>query len=358
MNVVFLVRDLLHEWPGGDTVQIDNTASALRDQGVSVTIASSPDIDLSPFDVVHLWHLERVHESYLHFTRAKAAGKKTVLSTIYWPWNGLCRYPLEERSRFRGCKEDLKNFVRLVKARSAGERRGLLAALGHGWLCSRQDLLEHCDLLLPNSEAEAVVLRRENPHARCHVVPNAVSMAERPDFKSASEDVRREGIVCVGHFDPRKNQLNLVRALRDKDIPVYFIGDARQMHKRYYRQCLELAGANMHFLGRKNSDEVAQLMAQAVLHVCPSHFETPGLVNLEAGLAGCGLAIGDCPPVREYFGEHAVYFDSNDPLDIRTAVLGAMREGRRPGLVERIRTEFSWEVAAKKTLEAYELLVK
>jgi hypothetical protein len=87
LRVAFGVRPDWKSRAGGDTVQIDGTAAALRALGVDVVICPAP-ADASGFDLVHVFHLGRVHESYPHFRRAVACGKPVVVSTIYWPLAG------------------------------------------------------------------------------------------------------------------------------------------------------------------------------------------------------------------------------------------------------------------------------
>ena len=44
-------------WMGGDAMQLDATRCALEALGVQTTYSSDLTIDLMPFDVVHLFHL-------------------------------------------------------------------------------------------------------------------------------------------------------------------------------------------------------------------------------------------------------------------------------------------------------------
>jgi glycosyltransferase involved in cell wall biosynthesis len=87
--------------------------------------------------------------------------------------------------------------------------------------------------------------------------------------------------------------------------------------------------------------------------VCPSVYETPGLVNLEAAAMGCSLAIGDCPPVHEYFGDRVVYFDSRNVRAVRRAVEAALALPPPPALAEEILTRYTWQIAARVTVAAY-----
>ncbi|HQL53937.1 MAG TPA: glycosyltransferase family 1 protein, partial [Phycisphaerae bacterium] len=84
MRVLWLVRENLTRHPGGDTVQILQTAEALRRRGITVDLAHDRD-DLAGYDLVHLFHLDRLWENVGHAQRIRQAGLPAVLSTIYWP---------------------------------------------------------------------------------------------------------------------------------------------------------------------------------------------------------------------------------------------------------------------------------
>ncbi len=353
LSVFFAVRGDLSNCGGGDAVQTLATAAALEKIGVRVTISSDHTADLSAFDCVHLWHLERVHETYAHLVNARRFSKPTVLSTIYYPPKGK-PFVAGRMFSFRSLKEDMKNRVRLRRARCESERDAIRSALLKGWLACRRELLESAGVLLPNSRAEAEILSREaSTGIRCIPVPNAIDTDACRSVLGEQTPSRREGIVCVGHFDPRKNQLALIRALKGAAISVTFIGAARRMHRRYYGRCRKLAGDDFHFAGRIDGVEVLRRLRSARLHVCPSRLETPGLANLEAAAMGCALVLPDCPPVREYFGTDATYFTPADAASLKSAVIAAMDKPAPGALAERILTEYTWSAAATTTLEAY-----
>jgi glycosyltransferase involved in cell wall biosynthesis len=347
LRVLYAVRRDLEEFAGGDTVQILNTARELRKLGVEVTFCTDPATDPAGFDCVHLWHLERVHESYAFMGRAKAAGLPTLLSTIYWPFRDSSAGP----GLVRGTRENAKNLFRLIRSRDRVEMRMVTKVLGLGWRRCRQRLLDSVDILLPNSQAEADVLAQQTCcENRVVVVPNGID----PDACVAPlTDGPREGILSVGQFDPRKNQLQFVQATRGIGRPVTLVGAPRRMHRRYYQRCVRAAGDEVTFAGALPHAEVLQRMARSRVHVCPSLAETPGLVNLEAAMMGCTLVVPDCPPVKEYFGDMAVYFRPGDGQSLRDAVEQACSIPCSAQLRQHILDHYCWSHAALATLAAY-----
>jgi glycosyltransferase involved in cell wall biosynthesis len=74
---------------------------------------------------------------------------------------------------------------------------------------------------------------------------------------------------------------------------------------------------------------------------------------LEAALCGCAVVTTDRGSGRWYFRDDAHYCDPGDPASIRRAIEAALRSGGSEELARRVRAEFTWESAARATLEAY-----
>ena len=85
----------------------------------------------------------------------------------------------------------------------------------------------------------------------------------------------------------------------------------------------------------------------------PSYYETPGLAALEGGLEGSNVVITRIGGTREYFGELADYLNPYSIESIRKALVRAYDRPRSDKLQKRILKNFTWDLAAKKTIEAY-----
>src|SRR5579863_4849414 len=84
MKVALITRSTLYTVPGGDTVQIMETARHLGDIGVSAEIKlADDDIDYRHYDLLHFFNLTRPADILFHSKRAQ---KPFVVSTI------LCNY--------------------------------------------------------------------------------------------------------------------------------------------------------------------------------------------------------------------------------------------------------------------------
>jgi glycosyltransferase involved in cell wall biosynthesis len=363
MRVLWLVRKNLTEHPGGDTTQILQTAAALRRRGIEVSLASELGADLGWFDLVHLFHLDRLWENVAHGRRVRAAGLPLALSTIYWPSDEFDR---GGRAGFQGwlarsfgsaAYQNLRLFQRCLMH---GREQRMLPSLSprrFSFHRNAVELLESVSVLLPNSRAEQEQIEtRFGVRRPTVVVPNA---ADRSTFGPPPEPgPARAGVLCVGRIEPRKNQLSLIAALRGTGIPLTLVGQSGRFSSAYFRRCQRAADATVRCVGPQPPAELRGLYHAARVHACVSWYETPGLASLEAALCGCALVVTPGGCTREYFGDEAVYAEPDKPAIIRAAVEQALARGPSTGLAQRVAQHYTWETAAQKTAEGYELALR
>lgn len=106
------------------------------------------------------------------------------------------------------------------------------------------------------------------------------------------------------------------------------------------------------------SDDLLEgLYATAEVFLFPTFYEGFGLPALEAMVRGVPVACSDIPALREVAGSAAVTFDPGDPAAIAVAVervLGSADLRERLRAAGRVQAAaFSWEQAARLTLESY-----
>src|SRR5207244_860921 len=104
---------------------------------------------------------------------------------------------------------------------------------------------------------------------------------------------------------------------------------------------------------------MAAAYAAARVLVLPSELEFPGLVALEAGLAGCQVAVTGVGCAREYLGEHAEYLDPYSLDSIRQAVLACYARGaqRNTRLQEHVERNFLWDAVVRRNIEGYRMIL-
>jgi len=362
MRALWLIRGNLTQHPGGDTTQILQTSAALQAFGVEVTLCADPAPKMRGYDIVHLFHLDRSWENEPHCRRLRREGRPAVLSTIYWPADQFDR---QGRAGFQGvlarafgsgAYQNLRLAQRWLLHALSRPSASSLSARAWGFFRAVRYVLESVAAILPNSQAEREqIVRKFGVERPAVIVPNA---ADNRTFRppAAESDAGRDGVLCVGRIEPRKNQLTLIEALRDRQMPLTLVGQPGRYSRAYYRRCLRAAGGRpIRFLPQQPPESLCRLYQQARVHACVSWYETPGLASLEAALCGCNLVVTPGGCTHEYFGDQAVYCDPVDRDSIRQAIELALKRPSPTSLQRRVAEEFTWETAAQKTLEGYRL---
>jgi glycosyltransferase involved in cell wall biosynthesis len=300
----------------------------------------------------------------LVFDALRRCGRPIVLSPIYWDtyaywfetaaalpkWQWLARIAGTETAR--------AVYVGWQRAK----RRGTEV-----WR-TQQRLLCQAARLLPNSASEAALLGDTfalppEHRGKCDVVPNGIdpSLFEATTRGPSFADVHgvRDFVLQVGTISPVKNQLGLIEALFDVQIPLVFVGHTPLAMASYARRCRERAAerGRVLLIDHLPAEALPGVYGDAAVHVLPSWRETPGLVSLEAAACGCRIVSTSLGSAREYFGEHAWYCHPADRQSIRHAVQAALEAPKPATLRRHVLSNFTWRRAAEATVAAYERAV-
>lgn len=341
IKVAFYVYPTAFQAPGGGEIQLLKTKEYLEKAGQEVRLFDPWHDSLRDFDILHVFG--SVKECLNMILTAKQRGTKVVLSTICWySWTSAWGTYTSARERAAsGLRHLAKSFFPFLPS-------------------MRRGMMQHSDLLFPNSQSEAVQLARffGVPKEKIWIVPNGVSAS----FANARPEIfiekfgLKDFILCVGRIEPRKNQLNMIRALEGTKIPLVFIGEAVPRYKSYYEACRREAGRNVSFLGAVSHDSglLASAYAACNTFLLASWLETPGLAALEAALAGAKVVITDQGATREYFKDYVAYVSPKNFSEIRRKTLAAFQGPKHPGLKEHVRKNYLWENVAQITLEGYQ----
>ena len=352
MKVVLISRPTLFTTPGGDTVQIKQTACELVKLGVEVDIKlADEEINYENYDLLHFFNIIRPNAITAH---VKQANKPFVISTIFVDYS-------EIEKKIRG------SFFKVLSTLFGADGTDYLKTLGRfilngesiidssylyrGHQSSIEELLNSSSLLLPNSMNEFFRLKERYDFRNIYIkVPNGVAdvFFEQP-LKVQKEDI----VLCIGRIEFIKNQLNLIKALSKTDIPLYIIGKPAPNHQHYFDLCKQLASDNIHFLGYLNQEEIISWLDRAKVHVLPSWFETTGLSTMEAIARQCNVVITRKGDTVEYFDDLAYYCDPSKPKSIKMAIEKALRNPINEKLINKVKETYRWSEAAKKTKEAY-----
>ena len=231
--------------------------------------------------------------------------------------------------------------------------------------------LTHARVVITASRAAAERLLTLVPEAspRLRVIPHGLDpMLLAPpsshERARARELVSAHGpmLLYVGNDLPHKNVDSLVRALPalrpllEPDGRLVLAGVPATPDRPWARAARD--GGVAHLVtapGRVDMPTLRALYAEADLFVFPSRAEGFGLPPLEAMAQGARVLVAALPVLREVLGEHADYFDADDPGALAVALATLLTEPRDDGAERRRRhaTTFTWRRAAEATILAY-----
>ncbi|MDP3791503.1 MAG: glycosyltransferase [Candidatus Omnitrophota bacterium] len=345
IRVAFFVYPSAFQNIGGGEILLLKTREYLEKEGIYCKLFDMWNDKLDDFDILHV--IGAVKDCLGLMKTAKNKGVKIVLDPVFFSTFQRALYEQGSmKSKMISCVRHLTKV--LFPYFPSGRRRMLLLA----------------DALVPNSYIEKRQLERLFliDGKKMHVIPNCVdkSFAEGDRNIFISKYGIKKFVLSVGRIEPRKNQLNLIRALKGFEVPLVIIGSPVSDYKDYYDKCKSQGGGNVVFIERLGHEDPLLKSAYntCACFVSQGWFETPGLAALEAGLAGAKIATTDKGCTKEYFHGFAEYFNPANPADIRRAVEKVLRQDKNDNLRNHIKKEFLWEVAARKNIEVYKGILK
>lgn len=181
--------------------------------------------------------------------------------------------------------------------------------------------------------------------------------------------IERRFILFVGTIEPRKNLTTLLRAYRKlldaykQDVALVIAGGRGWLSNEVYDLVNDLKlHSDVQFLGGVTSEELPFLYNAACIFAFPSQYEGFGLPPLEAMACGTPVVVSNNSSLPEVVGDAGLLLAPQD-VDAWAAGLARMltddalwQECAEKGY-RRSKT-FSWERAARETLEVYHQVIK
>lgn len=323
MKLLFFARKSLWAQPGGDTVQVEQTAAALARRGHEVRVVTESSDLLralaadGPWDVLHSINLGRWADQIpcLEARRAYPA-MRWVVSSV------LVDYGAYDAQRVPGASAVpsgiLEAFKALVRAARGQDRWPGWGVLRPTKLAA--ELAWGADALVSTTEFEAELLRRRwNLGSSVFTVgPGADHLPVRP---RPTGHLRR-GWLLPARIEGLKNQVFALElwerlARRGFTEPLRLYGDAAPNHGRYRRaveralRSARAAGADVEWLPRLEPEELAAAYGAARGVLVPSLFETYGLTVAEARRAGCQVVAAPGVAGAAEWGDEVFVADLN-----------------------------------------------
>lgn len=341
MKAAFFTYPSAFQNVGGGEVLLLKVKEYVEKEGVEVRLFDVWRDRVEQVDVLHVFG--SVKDCLGLVETAKARGTKVVITPLWWSdWR---RAFFTEGSLKTKVDFLLRHLAKLVYPSFPSARRKLLLS---------------SDLVFPNSEMEQKQIQRlfaVSP-GTMRIVHNGVDKA----FLSADPGLFRSRygsdpfVLGVGRIEPRKNQLNLIRAVaRLKGKRLFLIGSPVSGYEAYFQKCQGEGKAFTTFLPTLDHGDpfLKSAYAACEVFVLQGWFETPGLAALEAALAGARVVATNGGSTGEYFRDFVEYMDPSRPADIARKIQKAAAVQKHDYLKNHVLQNFTWERVARDYVEFY-----
>jgi glycosyltransferase involved in cell wall biosynthesis len=132
---------------------------------------------------------------------------------------------------------------------------------------------------------------------------------------------KEDSVLAVGRLlDPAK-QVNLLTQ-HTHAVPVCIVGDETPANDLPLRADVRFQDGDIGVTlrGPQSESQMRMLYSKASIFAGTSRYEPSGITILEAALSRCALVLNDIPPLRELWGNAAIYFATNDAESLAETV--------------------------------------
>lgn len=319
MKVLFITYPMAFHTPGGGEIQLLAYKKYLEKNGVQVDLFDPWNPNFLNYDLVHFFSVIGGSIHLCNFI--KNLGIPLVITSSLW---------ITEETKHLYPVDEIRHQLSLA------------------------------DIVIGNSDIEcdnmATVLNL--PREKFKTVYNGVEdiFFEKVDGDKFRKhfNIYDDFILNVGNIEPRKNQLNLAKAMKSiSDKKLVLIGHIRD--KEYGKKVFEELGEQLIYIEYlKNDDELLRSAFNACDIFClPSTLETPGLAALEALACDCKVVVTSEGATREYFRDSVLYCkpDSSDNILEQLSM-------DLENINKREVNKYLWENVIKKLIDNYNNLKK
>lgn len=369
MNIVYAIREDYLEKKGGDTFQMLTTKEFVEKQFPNIkihVISKATEMEnIKNIDCLHVFNMQNYTFAMECISYAKKRNIKIALSPVYWDLSDSIFVNRMLKVTFN---MKLIKHLRVLKT-IVNFNIPSRHYMGYSYRKKYKQMLSMVDVLLPNSDEEASLIKKMFGinSFEVFVVPNAIVLSDsnivhesKNTEKSENSEMYKDCVLEVARIEPTKNQLGVLLASMENTYPIVFVGAINQQYEFYFERLKAVAKkrGNVYFLGEKSQEELKEIYKIAKVHVLPSFRESPGLVSLEALLNRCNIVVADeafCPIKYYQFDKYAYVCNPYDIKSIKAAITKAYNSPYKLN-VDNYFEKYSYREVARCTYLAYESL--
>lgn len=132
-----------------------------------------------------------------------------------------------------------------------------------------------------------------------------------------------DSVLAIGRLLDPARQVNLLTQ-DTHTVPVCIVGDesAEPARKVPLRADVQFRDGctGVALKGAQSESQLRVLYSKAAIYAGTARYDPSGMTILEAALSRCALVLNDIPPLRELWGNAAVYFRANDSASLAQTV--------------------------------------
>ncbi|SDF62945.1 glycosyltransferase family 4 protein [Epilithonimonas hungarica] len=217
---------------------------------------------------------------------------------------------------------------------------------------TKQDIIHY--LKVPESKIEVV-------YQGCHASFKEKQSEEILKQIKEKFNLPEKFILNVGTIEPRKNLLNVVKALKDSKIPLVVVGAKKPKYFKLIEKEIEKNKIEVQFLSGVSMEELAGIYKLAEIFIYPSFFEGFGIPVIEALFSETVVITSNTSCLPEAGGPDSVYVNPYNVNDIKAKILflweNESERKRRAEKSLQFVQKFNDEVIANEMMKVYESLV-
>lgn len=217
---------------------------------------------------------------------------------------------------------------------------------------TKRDIIDY--LKVPESKIEVV-------YQGCHQSFKEKQSAEFLDQVKEKFQLPEKFILNVGTIEPRKNLLNIVKALKETQIPLVVVGTKKPKYFKLIEKEIKKGKVEVQFLQGVSMEELSAIYKLAEIFIYPSFFEGFGIPVIEALYSETVVITSNTSCLPEAGGPDSVYINPQNVADIRSKINFLWnnepeRKRRAEKGLEFVQ-KFNDEVIAKEVMKVYESLL-
>ena len=192
--------------------------------------------------------------------------------------------------------------------------------------------LQLADWVIVNSDAEAKEISSvfDLPMNKFYTIYNGAEIdfltPGDPKLFKTRYNLNRPYVLNVANIEPRKNQLEFIKALNFKQPEMDFVIVGGVRDSEYAKKCMTEGGSRLKLVGTLpySSEMMRSAYSGCTFFAMPSLLETPSIAAIEAAVSGARILITKEGSTQEYFKDSVIYVDPFSQASLQNGIMQAL----------------------------------